>query len=103
MVALGWGIFVPGLVLTPLPPPFASGLSMMLPGLVILVIYSPFVRRGLKRLRRRFHWLNMAVLAMEKRAPEKMRRILRTTRPKRSAPPPAKPPVPAKADADIAS
>jgi len=103
MVALGWCLFVPGLILPPLPPPFAFGLFMMLPGLVILVIYSASVRRNLKRLRKRFHGVNIAVLMIEKRAPAKMKRILRTTRPKRPAPPPAGPPVSANADADIVS
>jgi len=97
MVALGWCLFVPGLVLTPLPPPFAFGLFMMLPGLAILVIYSSAVRRRLKRLRQRFHWLNIAVIIIEKRAPQKFGRILRTTRPKR------KPPVSASPDADMIS
>jgi|UPI0005EDA16F hypothetical protein len=96
MIALGWSLFVPGLVLTPLPPPFAFGLFMMMPGLVILLIYSSSVRRTLRKARRRYHWLNISVIMLEKRAPGKMGRILRTTRPKRK-------PVSPIADRDIAA
>lgn len=78
---IGWILFVAGLILTPLPPPFAFGLFLLMPGLALLIVHSSYMRRRARSLRQKYSAVDRVVLALEARAPKQMGRVLKLTRP----------------------
>jgi len=78
---IGWILFVAGLILTPLPPPFAFGLFLLMPGLALLLVHSSYMRRRARSLRQKYSAVDRVVLALEARAPKQMGRVLKLTRP----------------------
>lgn len=81
MVILGWALLIPGLVFVALPPPFAFGIFMVLPGVAILVAYSKGMRRLVQRIRARHHLVDTSMSSIETRAPGPLGRSLRRTNP----------------------
>jgi len=78
---IGWVLFVPGLILTPLPPPFAFGLFLLMPGLALLIVHSSYMRRSVRYLRQKHSAVDRVILALEARVPQQMSRVLKLTRP----------------------
>ena len=78
---IGWILFVSGLILTPLPPPFAFGLFLLMPGLALLIVHSSYMRRSVRYLRQQHPDVDRVVLALEARVPKQMSRVLKLTRP----------------------
>lgn len=78
---IGWILFVAGLILTPLPPPFAFGLFLLMPGLALLIVHSSYMRRRARSLRQKYSAVDRVVLALEARVPQQMGRVLKLTRP----------------------
>ncbi|MDF1687966.1 MAG: hypothetical protein P1U50_14350 [Parvibaculaceae bacterium] len=78
---IGWILFVSGLILTPLPPPFAFGLFLLMPGLALLIVHSSYMRRSVRYLRQKYSAVDRAASALEDRVPAQMRRVLKLTRP----------------------
>lgn len=62
LIILGWVLVIVGGAMTPLPPPFAFGIILLLTGLYLLVWQSKWMRRALQHLRHRYPetlgWLN---------------------------------------------
>lgn len=85
---IGWMLFVSGLILTPLPPPFAFGIFLLMPGLALLIVHSSYMRRSARYLRQKYSVVNRAVLALEARVPKQMGRVLKLTRPLAAGPRP---------------
>ncbi|MBL1234431.1 MAG: hypothetical protein COB70_002165 [Rhodobiaceae bacterium] len=83
---IGWILFVSGLILTPLPPPFAFGLFLLMPGLALLIVHSSYMRRRARSLRQKYSTVDRVVLALEARAPKQMGRVLKLTRPPMAEP-----------------
>lgn len=73
-------VLLAGLVTLPLPLP--TGVPLLAVGLVMILAASPWAVRLLRRLRRRFERLNSLFLKLENRAPQRLGRILRRTRPR---------------------
>lgn len=80
MLALGWALLLPGLIFVVLPPPFAFGIFMVLPGIAILVAYSKTMRRLVQRVRARHTTVDVALGAVETRVPGWIGRTLKRTR-----------------------
>lgn len=85
---IGWILFVSGLILTPLPPPFAFGIFLLMPGLALLIVHSSYMRRRARHLRQKYSAVNQAVLTLEARVPKQMGRVLKLTRPLAAGPRP---------------
>lgn len=81
MIGFGWMLLVPGIVLTPLPPPFTFGIFLLVPGLAILIAYSKDMRRLVQALRARWGLLDRVLNAWENRVPGWMGRSLKRTNP----------------------
>jgi hypothetical protein len=82
LVGLGWTLVVIGLVLTPAPLPIPLiGLGPLLAGCAILTAHSKSFRRGLARLRYRFHWVSRHFDQFAERGPAAVRHMVRRTRP----------------------
>ena len=81
MITLGWLLLIPGLVFVVLPPPFAFGIFMVLPGIAILVAYSKGMRRLIQAIRARFRPVDGALKAIETRVPDLLGRSLKRTNP----------------------
>lgn len=81
MIALGWILLVPGMVFLILPPPFAFGIFMVLPGIAILVANSKGMRRLVQRIRGRYRMVNISLGAVENRGPGWLTRSLKRTNP----------------------
>ncbi|ALV25867.1 hypothetical protein ADZ37_06075 [Pannonibacter phragmitetus] len=71
-----------------LPLPLPTGLPLLVLGLVMILAASPWAVRLLRRLRRRFLRLNGLFHTLEDRAPVRLGRILRRTRPRQKLPVP---------------
>ena len=89
---IGWVLFVSGLILTPLPPPLAFGLFLLMPGLALLIVHSSYMRRSMRYLRQKYSAVDRVVLALEAQVPKQMSRVLKLTRPPVAGPqaPPSK-------------
>lgn len=81
MITLGWLLLIPGLVFVVLPPPFAFGIFMVLPGVAILIAYSKGMRRLIQSIRARFSTVDKALKAVETRVPDLLGRSLKRTNP----------------------
>lgn len=81
MITLGWLLLIPGLIFVVLPPPFAFGIFMVLPGIAILVAYSKGMRRLIQGIRARFSVVDTALQAIETRVPDLLGRSLKRTNP----------------------
>lgn len=81
MIVLGWALLIPGLVFVALPPPFAFGVFMVLPGVAILVAYSKFMRRLVQGVRARYGFVDKGMGAVETHLPAWFRRHLKRTNP----------------------
>lgn len=81
MITLGWLLLIPGLIFVVLPPPFAFGIFMVLPGIAILVAYSKGMRRLIQGIRARFRAADTALKAIETRVPDLLGRSLKRTNP----------------------
>jgi len=81
LIVLGWALLVPGLILVVLPPPFAFGIFLVLPGVALLVANSKFMRRVVQRVRARHGRIDRAMVAVETRLPDWFHRHLKRTRP----------------------
>lgn len=81
MITLGWLLLIPGLIFVVLPPPFAFGIFMVLPGIAILVAYSKGMRRLIQGIRARFRSVDSALKAIETRVPDLLGSSLKRTNP----------------------
>ncbi len=81
MIILGWLLLIPGLVFVILPPPFAFGIFMVLPGIAILIAHSRAMRRLIQTVRARFPIVNTSLSAVETRVPDLMAKSLKRTNP----------------------
>ncbi|MBV9991365.1 MAG: hypothetical protein JOZ72_08720 [Alphaproteobacteria bacterium] len=82
LVVLGWTLIVIGAAVTPMPVPIPMiGLGPLLLGCAILTANSKSFRRGLARLRYRFHWLSRHFDQFAERGPAAIRHMVRRTRP----------------------
>jgi len=81
MIVLGWLLLIPGLIFVILPPPFAFGIFMVLPGIAILVGYSKGMRRLVQHVRGRYSIVDRALTAVETRVPDFIGRNLKRTNP----------------------
>jgi len=82
LVGLGWTLVVIGVVVVPMPLPIPLlGLGPLLLGCAILTANSKSFRRGLARLRYRFHWLSQRFDQFAERGPAAVRHMVRRTRP----------------------
>lgn len=81
MIILGWLLLVPGLVFVVLPPPFAFGIFLVLPGIAILVAHSRAMRRLVQTVRARYPLVNTSLGAVETRVPDVVGRSLKRTNP----------------------
>lgn len=79
MLTLGWLLLIPGLVFVVLPPPFAFGIFMVLPGVAILIAYSKGMRRLIQSIRARFNAVDIALKAVETRVPDLLGSSLKRT------------------------
>ena len=81
-VALGWTLIVIGAVITPMPVPIPMiGFGPILIGCAILTAHSKSFRRGLQRVRARFHWLSRSFDQFRERGPHAIRHMVHRTRP----------------------
>ncbi len=81
MLILGWLLLIPGLVVVILPPPFAFGIFLVLPGVAILISYSKIMRRLIQKIRARYKFVDTALRAVEQRLPGWISRALKRTNP----------------------
>ena len=81
-VGLGWTLIVIGAVITPMPVPVPMiGFGPILIGSAILTAHSKSFRRGLQRVRARFHWLSRSFDQFRERGPRAIRHMVHRTRP----------------------
>ncbi|WP_422021106.1 hypothetical protein [Pyruvatibacter mobilis] len=81
MITLGWLLLIPGLVIVILPPPFAFGVFLVVPGVAILVAHSKFMRRLVQGVRARHTVVDRALGVFESRVPGWLSRSLKRTNP----------------------
>lgn len=83
LLAGGWSALATGLLILPIPVPLPVPVAMplMLVGTAILSTHSRNFRHGLLFARHRYGWLSRSVETVETRAPERVRKIIRRTRP----------------------
>ena len=81
MLALGWLLLIPGLVIVVLPPPFAFGVFLVLPGVALLIANSKLMRRLIQRIRARNRFVDVSLHAVETRIPGWISRALKSTNP----------------------
>lgn len=60
LLSVGWILTAAGLIVTPLPPPFAFGIFLLAAGLIILTANSKTVRRWVQYARHHHGWLSRA-------------------------------------------
>jgi hypothetical protein len=73
-------VLLAGIITLPLPLP--TGIPLLALGLVMVLAVSPWAMRLLRRLRRKFPRLDGLFQTVEDRAPARLGRILRRTRPR---------------------
>ena len=76
-LALGWGLFVAGALVTPTPVPL--GVLMMLAGLCLIARDNRRLRGAIRHLRGRFPRLSARVRVLRHRLPRLLRRVMETT------------------------
>jgi len=81
MVVIGSVLLVVGTIMTPLPPPFAFGIVLVLIGLAILAAWSKTARRWMQKGRERFPSLSDRLERVSPRLPDGLRRTLKRTSP----------------------
>jgi len=75
MITTGLVLLIAGMIVLPLPLPF--GLAMILIGLSILIVNSPFLRSRFLDLRRRWSRMDAWINSVEHRLPGPVRRAIR--------------------------
>lgn len=75
MITTGLVLLISGMIVLPLPIPF--GLAMILIGLSILIVNSPFLRSRFLDLRRRWTRMDDWISSVEHRLPGPVRRAIR--------------------------
>lgn len=81
LLVFGWCLVLAGLVVTPLPPPFAFGVVLLVIGLAILSTQSRVVRRAVQRVRHRHPDFSRGIDRAGPRLPSWLRRSIDRTRP----------------------
>lgn len=81
MVIVGSVLLVVGTIMTPLPPPFAFGIVLVLIGLAILAAWSKTARRWMQKGRERFPSVSDRLERVSPRLPDALRRTLKRTSP----------------------
>ena len=71
-------MFTIGLVLAPTPIPV--GVPLMATALFLLIATNPHAAQVVKALRGRQRWIDRAMHFVEERAPERIAKVLRSTR-----------------------
>jgi hypothetical protein len=75
LITMGLTLLIAGMIVLPLPIPF--GLAMILIGLSLLLVNSPFIRNRFLDLRRRWTRMDEWISSVEHRLPGPVRRAIR--------------------------
>lgn len=83
LLTSGWIVLAAGFLLLPIPVPmpFPVAAVLMLAGAAILTAHSRRFRHGIRYARHRYGWLSRGMETVSARAPERVQRIVRRTRP----------------------
>lgn len=83
LLTSGWTVLAAGFLLlpVPVPMPFPVAAVLMLAGAAILTAHSRRFRNGARYARYRYGWLSRGIETVSARAPERLRKIVRRTRP----------------------
>jgi len=82
LLTIGWVLTAAGVIVTPLPPPFAFGIFLLAAGLVILTANSKTVRRGVQYVRHHNDWFSRALERLHHpSSPHPVKHMVHRTRP----------------------
>ena len=79
----GWAALAAGFLLLPIPVPmpFPVAAVLMLIGAAILTAHSRRFRNGVRYARHRYGWLSRGMDSVSAKAPQRVQKIVRRTRP----------------------